>query len=158
MSKSGCHNKVKWILSQCKWNSDWVSVFTFNLINDLNLLYYSNTTPCPNEKYNLNWINSWSDACEMANWYAGNSCQNLYHLITKYPWFNNAYNQKIHEVRVNDDYLKKVCELEDMTEKMKCGENCKHSYYANTYGCYDMKCEFTNCDCLHYKDRGEMKE
>lgn len=43
------------------------------------------------------------------------------------------------EVRVNDDYLKRVCEFETQIEKMKCCENCK--YYEYTDICGDVFCK-----------------
>lgn len=48
----------------------------------------------------------------------------------------------------------RIEELEAQIEKMKCGQNCKHSYLYQE----DMKCEFTYCDCINCKDKWELKE
>lgn len=44
--------------------------------------------------------------------------------------------------------------LKDQIEKMKCGQNCKHSYLYQE----DRKCKFTYCDCTNCKDKWEIKE
>ena len=43
---------------------------------------------------------------------------------------------------------------EKRIEKMKCGQNCKHSYLYQE----DRKCKFTYCDCTNCKDKWELKE
>lgn len=60
----------------------------------------------------------------------------------------------------NDNHVLKTSFItqQDQIEKMKCGGNCKHSYYANTGGCYDMKCRLTYCDCINCKDKWELAE
>ncbi len=50
--------------------------------------------------------------------------------------------------------LKRIEELEAQIEKMKCGQNCKHSYLYQE----DRKCKFTYCDCINCKDKWEIKE
>ena len=52
---------------------------------------------------------------------------------------------------------KRISELEEQIEKMKCGGNCKHLYHVNTGGCYDAKCDLTYCDCIHCKDKWELQ-
>ena len=91
LPSNGCHNKVKWILSTCAWDCNKVQEFTFVLLQYLNDLFWSDNIPCPRKK-SFKWICSWTDACDMANWYVGNNCENLYYLIVKYPWFNRDYN------------------------------------------------------------------
>lgn len=49
---------------------------------------------------------------------------------------------------------KRAYELEKQIEKMKCGQNCKHSYLYQE----DRKCKFTYCDCTNCKDKWELKE
>lgn len=46
-----------------------------------------------------------------------------------------------------------VQELEAQIEKMKCGQNCKHSYLYQE----DRKCKFTYCDCINCKDKWELR-
>ena len=38
-------------------------------------------------------------------------------------------------------------------EKMKCGQNCKHSYLYQE----DRKCKLTYCDCINCKDKWELQ-
>ena len=45
-----------------------------------------------------------------------------------------------------------VRELEAQIEKMKCGQNCKHSYLYQE----NRKCKFTYCDCINCKDKWEL--
>lgn len=47
----------------------------------------------------------------------------------------------------------RVKELEAQIEKMKCGQNCNHSYLYQE----DRKCEFTYCDCINCKDKWELR-
>lgn len=55
----------------------------------------------------------------------------------------------------NDNQVleKRVFELEAQIEKMKCGQNCKHSYLYQE----DRKCKFTYCDCINCKDKWELR-
>ena len=46
-----------------------------------------------------------------------------------------------------------IRELEAQIEKMKCGQNCKHSYLYQE----DRKCKFTYCDCINCKDKWELR-
>lgn len=55
-----------------------------------------------------------------------------------------------------NDFCKMKREYEEQIKKMKCGENCKHSYNVNTGGCYDMKCRLTYCDCINCDDKWEL--
>ena len=48
---------------------------------------------------------------------------------------------------------KRIEELEQQIEKMKCGQNCKHSYLYQE----DRKCKFTYCDCINCKDKWELR-
>ncbi len=43
--------------------------------------------------------------------------------------------------------------LQAQIEKMKCGQNCKHSYLYQE----DRKCKFTYCDCINCKDKWELR-
>ena len=52
---------------------------------------------------------------------------------------------------------KRIADLEQQIEKMKCGGNCKHLYHVNTGGCYDAKCDLTYCDCTNCKDKWELR-
>lgn len=49
--------------------------------------------------------------------------------------------------------LKDKGELKAQIEKMKCGQNCKHSYLYQE----DRKCKFTYCDCINCKDKWELR-
>ena len=49
------------------------------------------------------------------------------------------------EVRCNEDYLKKVCELEEQIEKMKCCANCESSEEDNKTQSICDKC-FEMCN------------
>ena len=67
------------------------------------------------------------------------------------------------ELQAELDYAKNNClfsdcdrvaRLEKQIEKMKCGQNCKHSYLYQE----DRKCKFTYCDCINCKDKWELSE
>ena len=64
-------------------------------------------------------------------------------------------NKQIEELekRCNELFFQ-VNEQIAQIEKMKCGQNCKHSYLYQE----DRKCEFTYCDCINCKDKWELKE
>ena len=62
------------------------------------------------------------------------------------------------EVRVNDDYLKRVCELEDMIEKMRCCGNCSHFKTDNNNLYPVIRCEFEYLNRCVNKDKWELKE
>lgn len=66
---------------------------------------------------------------------------------------------QLEEVKANADYQiegreLEIKELREQIEKMKCGQNCKHSYLYQE----DRKCKFTYCDCINCKDKWELKE
>lgn len=64
---------------------------------------------------------------------------------------------KKYQEQINE--LKAHCKaVDDVNEKMKCGGNCRHGYYVNTGGCYDMKCRLTYCDCINCNDKWELAE
>ena len=44
-------------------------------------------------------------------------------------------------------------QLREQIEKMKCGQNCKHSYLYQE----NRKCKFTYCDCINCKDKWELR-
>ena len=52
------------------------------------------------------------------------------------------------------DYTDQTDRLLERIEKMKCGQNCKHSYLYQE----DRKCKFTYCDCINCKDKWELAE
>ena len=70
------------------------------------------------------------------------------------------------QLKANADYqiegrdleIKELCDeneqLKAQIEKMKCGQNCKHSYLYQE----DRKCKFTYCDCINCKDKWQLKE
>lgn len=67
----------------------------------------------------------------------------------------NILSRHILELQADKGRLTdKVKELEQQIEKMKCGQNCKHSYLYQE----DRKCKFTYCDCINCKDKWEMKQ
>lgn len=75
---SGCHNKVRWILSQCKHDKKTVENFYTRFRNG-KLLYI--TTKAQYE--------SWDDAFWLANCWI---CKNFIYL-PKYPWLKAAYDK-----------------------------------------------------------------
>lgn len=61
---------------------------------------------------------------------------------------NEALKQeRLEALHRNNNYMAQI-------EKMKCGQNCKHSYLYQE----DMKCKFTYCDCINCKDKWQLKE
>lgn len=46
----GCHNKVRWILSRCKWDTKELELFTNTFIR-LELLNREISVPRPKDKY-----------------------------------------------------------------------------------------------------------
>lgn len=69
------------------------------------------------------------------------------------------YEKDIANLKKEIEDLKAHCKaVDEVNEKMKCGENCKHSYYVNTGGCYDRKCRLTGCDCVNCTDKWELRK
>lgn len=62
--------------------------------------------------------------------------------------------QNLEDTEICENGLKnRIAELEAKIEKMKCGQNCKHSYLYQE----DRKCKFTYCDCINCKDKWELR-
>lgn len=78
---SGCHNKVKWILSQCKYNRKAVEKL-YSRFRNGELLCIKNAAS----------HESWYDAFLIANWCV---CKKFVHLpqsiIDKYQWLKAEY-------------------------------------------------------------------
>lgn len=83
---SGCHNKVKWFLSECKWNIEALKNFTNDfLVNEL----YDRNSPNPNHKGNrdINWFYGWLDAMNIALYIIDNNKSHLpTYVFEKYHW------------------------------------------------------------------------
>ena len=61
-------------------------------------------------------------------------------------------NEELQAKWLSESYEK--AKLVEQIEKMKCGQNCKHSYLYQE----DRKCKFTYCDCINCKDEWELAE
>lgn len=62
--------------------------------------------------------------------------------------------QNLEDTEICENGLKnRIVDLEAQIEKMKCGQNCKHSYLYQE----DRKCKFTYCDCINCKDKWESR-
>ena len=91
---SGCHNKVNWILSQCKWNKETVTDFVNGFIaNEL----LDRDFPNPNHKgqRNQKWFDGWMDALNIAM-YAVNAEGFVLppYISEKYHWFQEICRVK----------------------------------------------------------------
>jgi len=71
--------------------------------------------------------------------------------------YHNIQDQLSILTDMHNDLVNKYHLAVAKMEKMRCGENCKHSYWANTGSCYDRKCRLSYCDCIGYCDKWEMK-
>lgn len=95
---SGCHNKVKWILSQCKWDKESVKKFVTNFIGSELL---ERDYPNPNHKgqRNQKWFNGWMVALNIAL-YAVNAKESILPIYTpeKYHWFKEIEPIRSEEV------------------------------------------------------------
>lgn len=77
---SGCHNKVKWFLSQSKWDIPMFTKFTNDFL-EKELLGHKTT---PVSQY---WIFGWLDAISIARWILDGNPTNLpCYTFEKYPW------------------------------------------------------------------------
>jgi len=96
---SGCHNKVKWILSQCGWDKESVEKFVANFIGSELL---ERNYPNPNHKgqRNQKWFNRWMVALSVAL-YAVNSKESILPIYTpeKYHWFKEIELRRSEEVQ-----------------------------------------------------------
>lgn len=86
--------------------------------------------------------------------------QKAYEYAIKEIPFIECITQNDLEILVQQAYItgaesreKRIDELEAQIEKMKCGQNCKHSYLYQE----DRKCKFTYCDCINCKDKWELR-
>lgn len=84
---SGCHNKVKWFISQCKWDikslEDFTNDFIANEMLDRNF-------PNPNHKGNRNtkWMSGWLDAINISLFILDDKYRGHlpYYAYEKYHW------------------------------------------------------------------------
>ena len=85
---SGCHNKVKWFLSQCHWNLKELEDFTNDFIAD-ELLDREVPISNKSEMNNRKWLYGWLDAINISLYlcnkekYKGHL---PYYAFEKYPW------------------------------------------------------------------------
>lgn len=96
---SGCHNKVKWFLSQCHWDikelEDFIDVFIPNELLDREV-----PTPKYKDKLKTDWLYGWLDAINIALYicdkekYRGRL---PYYVFEKYPWLKNCTNCKYYK-------------------------------------------------------------
>ena len=86
---SGCHNKVKWILSQCKWDIKNLEFFVDKFVR-LELLNREVPVPRLKDKYKPDWLYGWLDAVNIALYIADeNNRERLsYYAYEKYPWIS----------------------------------------------------------------------
>lgn len=79
---SGCHNKVKWILSQCRHDRKSVEDF-FSRFRNGNLMYIGNAAS----------HESWDYAFWIANWWVRKKFEHLPpSVLDKYPWLKAEYD------------------------------------------------------------------
>lgn len=89
---SGCHNKVKWFLSQCHWNLEELENFTNDFIAD-ELLDREVPISNKSEMNNRKWLYSWLDAINIALYlcdkekYRGRLPN---YAFEKYPWLKEG--------------------------------------------------------------------
>lgn len=75
--------------------------------------------------------------------------------ITKRLKQNKELQEENKKVYQRMTMLDKVLDYKnEQIERMKCGQNCKHSYLYQE----DRKCKFTYCDCINCKDKWELAE
>ena len=85
-------------------------------------------------------------------------CNTIHSLVDELERRQNAEkelqeeNKKIYQRMTGLD--KVLDRKNEQIEKMKCGQNCKHSYLYQE----DRKCKFTYCDCTNCKDKWEIME
>ena len=86
---SGCHNKVKWILSQCKWDVKDLEFFVDKFVG-LELLNREVPVPRLKDKYKPDWLYGWLDAVSIALYIAdeNNRGRLPYYAYEKYPWIS----------------------------------------------------------------------
>lgn len=86
---SGCHNKVKWILSQCKWDIKNLEFFVDKFVR-LELLNREVPVPRLKDKYKPDWLYGWLDAVNIALYIADekNRGRLPYYAYEKYPWIS----------------------------------------------------------------------
>lgn len=96
---SGCHNKVKWFLSQCHWNSKELEDFIEDFIPN-ELLDREVPTPKYKDKLKTDWLYGWLDAINIALYicdkekYRGRL---PYYAFEKYPWLKDCTNCKYYK-------------------------------------------------------------
>ena len=86
-SPSGCHNKVKWFLSQCKWDIEILIDFTDDFVA-FELLDREVPTPKLKDKYKTDWLYGWLDAIQISKFILDDKYRSqLPHYVwDKYHW------------------------------------------------------------------------
>ena len=84
---SGCHNKVKWLLSQCKWDIKILIDFTDDFVT-FELLNREVPTPKLKDKYKSDWLYGWLDAIQISKFILDDKYRSqLPHYVWgKYHW------------------------------------------------------------------------
>lgn len=84
---SGCHNKVKWFLSQCKWDITTLEDFTNEFIAD-ELLDKEVPVPRLKDKYKTDWFYGWLDAINISLFICDDKYRGMLpnYAYEKYPW------------------------------------------------------------------------
>ena len=89
---SGCHNKVKWFLSQCHWNLAELEDFTNDFIA-FELLNREVPTPKYKDKLKTDWLYGWLDAINIALYLCDKEKNRgclPYYAFEKYPWMKDC--------------------------------------------------------------------
>ena len=93
---SGCHNKVRWFLSQCHWDFDTLNDFTSEFLTKE---VFDRETPVPRlkDKYKTDWFFGWLDAISIALYICGGEKYKgplPKYIFTKYPWISYELERK----------------------------------------------------------------
>lgn len=123
---SGCHNKVKWFLYQCKWDIKTLEDFTNNFVA-FELL--DRESPNPNHRGNRNtkWLHGWLDAVNIALFILDDKYRGLLpkYAYEKYLWIEKYKPYIPYETWIN------------MTDEEKANHNwqtcdcCKRKFLAD---------------------------
>lgn len=86
-SPSGCHNKVRWFLSQCGWNIETLIDFTDDFVA-FELMDREVPTPKLKDKCKTDWLYGWLDAIQISKFILDDKYRSqLPHYVwDKYHW------------------------------------------------------------------------
>ena len=145
-SPSGCHNKVKWFLSQCKWGiktlEDFINDFIANEMLDREF-------PNPNHRgdRNTKWMNGWLDAINISLFILDDKYRGYlpYYAYEKYHWLAQykpyipyeTWKNMSDEEKVNHNWQTCDCCKEKFLADYEMVED-KKSHRLFCKECYDV--------------------